>query len=320
MVSVSSTDAMSPTITSPALATGAGVVLGTAACMSPEQARGRGVDKRADIWAFGVVFYEMLTGQRPFQGETNLDVLAQVVHKEPDLELVPAHLRRLLRRCLEKDPKTRLRDITGVELLLEEPAIAATAPSRLTLAAWLAAGVLAIAVSLVTWTLWPAPPADQPAPEFTLEAPPESEFTFLFPGAAVSRDGRMLVFAAQRSSTSVLWLRSIDSVDARAIPGTEGSNFPFLSPDGKSVAFASVPPLSDRALKRTDLVGGAPQQLCDATDFEGGDWSRQGVILFSARGIIHQVSPSVVGAISSLSIGTSWRPCPLPQKPSPCLE
>ena len=283
--SMSSTDALSPTITSPALATGAGVLLGTAGYMSPEQARGKAVDKRADIWAFGAVLYEMLTGDRLFEGETNLDVLAQVVHKEPDLQRVPAHLRRLLRRCLEKDLKKRLRDISGVELLLEEPVTVAPARSRLALATSIAAGGLAIALAVVTWALWPEPPVDRQLSRFSIEAPPDSEFSFIFPGAAIAPDGRLLAFTAQRAGQPMLWLRPIDSLDARPLPGTEGVNFPFWSSDGKSVAFYSPP---DRRLKRTDALGGAPQTLCETEgsgvpDFEGGTWSRQGVILFSHR-------------------------------------
>ena len=271
--------------------TGRGL-LGTAGYMSPEQARGKAVDKRADIWAFGAVLYEMLTGDRLFEGETNLDVLAQVVHKEPDLQRVPAHLRRLLRRCLEKDLKKRLRDMSGVELLLEEPVTVAPARSRLALATSIAAGGLAIALAVVTWALWPEPPVDRPLSRFSIEAPPDSEFSFIFPGAAIAPDGHLLAFTASRAGQPMLWLRPIDSLDARPLPGTEGVNFPFWSSDGKSVAFYSPP---DRRLKRTDALGGAAQTLCETQgsgvpDFEGGTWSRQGVILFSTQGLIHQVA------------------------------
>jgi eukaryotic-like serine/threonine-protein kinase len=285
----SSTD-LSPTITSPALVTGAGVLLGTAGYMSPEQARGKAVDKRADIWAFGAVLYEMLTGDRLWAGETNLDVLAQVVHKEPDLQRIPAHLRRLLSRCLEKDPKKRLRDISGVELLLEEPVALATARSSLALTGAIAAGLLAVALAAVTWTLWPKPAIERTVSRFSIEAPAGSDFTYAFPGAAVSRDGRLLVFTAARiGSPSMLWLRPIDSLDARELKGTEQTNFPFWSPDAKSIAFLSI---SDRSLKRLDVLGGTPQKLCDAPEFEGGDWSRQGLILFSASGVIQKVETS----------------------------
>ena len=278
---------VSPTITSPALVTGAGVLLGTAGYMAPEQARGKAVDKRADIWAFGAVLYEMLTGDRLWAGETNLDVLAQVVHREPALERVPAHLRPLLRRCLEKDPRRRLRDISSVELLLEGPVNVSAPRSRLPAVSWIAAGVLAVALAAVTWSLWPAPAVERPPVEFSLEAPPDSTFSYIFPGAAVSRDGRLLAFTAGSGGVSMLWLRPVGSRDAHPLKGTEGANFPFWSPDGKSLAFLSM---GDRGLKRTDVVGGTPQRLCDTIQpFEGGDWSRQGVILFSSGGLIHQV-------------------------------
>ena len=143
--------------------------------------------------------------------------------------------------------------------------------------------------------IWPQPVAtarsaivvDQPASRFSIEAPAGSDFTYAFPGAAVSRDGRLLVFTAARiGSPSMLWLRPIDSLEAHELKGTEQSNFPFWSPDTKSVAYWSI---TDRALKRLDVLGGTPQKLCDAPQFEGGDWSRQGLILFSANGVIQKV-------------------------------
>jgi eukaryotic-like serine/threonine-protein kinase len=286
VVALSPGVSQSPTLTTPAM-TQMGIILGTAAYMSPEQARGKSVDKRADIWAFGVVLYEMLTGDRLFEGETTVDVLAQVVSKEPDLQRVPEHLRRLLRRCLERDPNKRLRQISAEELLWDAPMTSVPRRSRLGLAISITAGGLAVALALVTWALWPKPEPDRPAQRFFIEAPPDSEFTNIFPGAAISPDGRLLVFIAQRKALPMLWLRPLDSLDARELPGTENANFPFWSADGKSVAFYS---LSERRLKRIEALGGAPQTLCETQGFEGGTWSRQGAILFSSGRLIHQVA------------------------------
>src|SRR6202167_5636133 len=143
--------------------TRAGMILGTAAYMSPEQARGKPVDKRADIWAFGVVLYEMLTGKPLLAGETVSDTLAQVLTKEPDWEQVPAKVRRLLKRCLEKDPKKRLRDIGDAWEVLEEPLTTASSRSRLGRAGWIAAAVLVVALGVALWAPWHAQkPADRP--------------------------------------------------------------------------------------------------------------------------------------------------------------
>ena len=149
------------------------MILGTAAYMSPEQAQGKPVDKRADIWAFGVVLYEMLTGRRLFQGETVSDTLAAVLTKEPEWERVPTQVRRLLRRCLEKDPQKRLRDISGVGLLLEEtPQAAGPRHSRVP---WVAASVLAIVAAVALWIAWRATrPVDRPLMRFSVDLGPEA--------------------------------------------------------------------------------------------------------------------------------------------------
>ncbi len=150
---------MSPTLS--VHATQAGIILGTAAYMSPEQARGKPVDKRADIWAFGVVLYEMVTGQKPFRGDDVGEVLAAVIKDEPSWDRVPAHLRRLLQRCLQKDPKKRLRDISGVALLLEEPGVGVR--PRASRLPWIAAGTLAVVAAVAAWAPWRVTrPEDRP--------------------------------------------------------------------------------------------------------------------------------------------------------------
>jgi len=279
----------SPTLTLGA--TKAGVILGTAAYMAPEQARAKRVDKRADIWAFGVVLYEMLTGQRLFRGEDLTETLAAVVMKEPDLSAAPPKVRRLLQRCLEKDPKKRLRDISVVWELLEEerPEQAPVRRSRL----WPAvAAVFAIAFLAVTFVLLrQAPPELQPV-QFSIEAPPEFAFYILTGGYAASPDGRYVVFAAQdeEDNTISLWLRPLDSQTARPLPGTEGGLFPTWSPDSRSLAF-----YADGQLKRIEITGGPPLPLGEANAdavTPTGTWNREGIILFGSAAGLQQVSAS----------------------------
>jgi eukaryotic-like serine/threonine-protein kinase len=281
----------SPTISM--AATQAGVILGTAAYMAPEQARGKPVDKRADIWAFGVVLYEMVTGRRLFQGEDLTETLASVVKERPDLSAAPPSLRRLLEKCLEKDPKKRLRDISSVALLLEDGSPAAdgvrAAPGR---RQWLwpaATAVAVLAAALVAWAPWRQPPP-APAPwKLSLEPPSGTEFS----GGLVkpSPDGRWVLFSARRvdagdAALPSLWVRPIDSLDPRELPGTEGgANQAFWSADSRSVAF-----VADEQLRRIDIQGGTPQTiLSPVSGFGGGTWSPEGVIVVSASGRLLRV-------------------------------
>jgi serine/threonine protein kinase len=271
----------SPTISMPA--TEAGVILGTAGYMSPEQARGKPVDKRTDIWAFGVVLYEMLTGRRPFEGETLTDTLAAVALKEPDLHRVPYQVRKLLRRCLEKDPKNRLRDVGDAMALVEdapEPVneIQASRGRKPTLA-WAMTGVLAAVLAVVGFIHLREQP--QRSPELVrFQIQPE-----LFMNAAspfsISPDGRKLVFvAAGPDGVTRLWIRSLDSLELRPLSGTETEPDippPFWSPDSRYVAFDAV-----GKLKRVDVAGGPPQTLCDVSaNVVGGSWNRDGTIIFA---------------------------------------
>lgn len=278
----------------------AGTILGTAAYMSPEQAKGKPVDKRADIFSFGVVVYELLTGKSPFKGETVVESLGAILNKEPDWSAVPARAERLLRWCLQKDRKSRLASISDARLLLEEPAVVAAEPvtvvqiqkepaSKLP---WLVAA--AALIGAVAFVFWPKPVPELQALRYTIDPPPGFQFVNLFAAGTPSPDGRFIVFSAatvaadskgKDGPSQLLWLRPTDSLEARPLPGTENGNLPFWSPDGKSIGF-----VSGGKLKRVEAVGGAPQVLCDVASFEGGTWSKDGVILFSSNNLIHRVA------------------------------
>jgi serine/threonine protein kinase len=274
----------SPTLMSVA-ASNAGLILGTAAYMSPEQARGANVDKRTDLWAFGVVLYEMLTGNRLFDGATVSDTLAYVLTKEPDWNALPtetpAPIRRLLRRCLEKDRKRRMADASDARLEIEEALAAPTAevtpaaavpPAASSRVAWIIAvlGML-IAVGLAVLSFRQAPPAATLETRTEIVTPPTSDpFSF-----ALSPDGKQIVYLASGDGGSHLWLRSLASATAQPLSGTEGASGPFWSPDSKSIGF-----FAGGQLKRLDLGGGQPQVLANAFAGRGGTWNADGIILF----------------------------------------
>ena len=290
----------SPTLSMVSMAaTKAGVILGTAAYMSPEQARGKtDIDKRADVWAFGVVLYEMLTAERLFRGEDLTEVLASVVKEQPDVSGAPREVRRLIVRCLAKDPAKRLRDIGDVWELLESgtesPAQAESLPHTSKLP-WVAAAVLGVGVVAFA-ALWlnPAPQEFQ-AVQFSISEPPETNFTNTIGAMAPSPDGRFIVFGATApggGNTPRLWLRPLNSQEARLLPGTEGGNFPFWSPDSKSLAFRSQ---TDGKLKRIEITGGAPLVLSDVTESAvttTGTWNHNGTILYGGPGGLHRVPAS----------------------------
>jgi hypothetical protein len=276
-----SNPANSPTLTiSP---TRAGMILGTAGYMSPEQARGKPVDKRADIWAFGVVLFEMLTGQRLFEGETVSDTLAQVLTKQPDWEQVPAKVRRLLKKCLEKDPKKRLRDIGDAWELLEEGEPAPIAPrrSRLGKIAWGVAGMLLVALAALAFVHFREQPPEAPVARTSI-LPPEEASGFVLNanlgGSAISPDGRLLAFVANLKGKSSLFIRPLDSLKARILPGTEGASRPFWSPDSRNIGFQA-----NGRLQRIGLNEGAPRIICDAAQARGATWNADGVIVFHSR-------------------------------------
>jgi Tol biopolymer transport system component len=279
-------------------ATQAGMILGTAAYMAPEQARGMVVDKRADIWAFGVVLYEMLTGKRLFQGEDLTDTLAAVVRDKPDLSAAPEQIRPVLEKCLEKDPRKRLRDISGVQLLLDAGTPAQTSV-KVRASKWplaVAASALLFLAALAFVHFREAPPERSPAVMFSLDAPPETVYANQYGGFAVSPDGRYVVLEMRSKGSPSLWLRSLDSITARPLAGTEEGNFPTWSPDSRSLAFAA-----DGKIKRIEIAGGAPLTLGE----EGisgrvtptGTWNRDGVILFGNSSGLMRVSASGGGAV-----------------------
>ena len=236
-------------LTRSAHATRIGTIVGTAAYMSPEQARGQAVDKRTDVWAFGCVLFEMLTGTRPFGGSTSADVLAAVLEREPDYSTLPAatspEIKRLLSRCLQKDVNQRLRDIGDVRLLIDDArhapisgvAVAKARTSRSkVLARWIAGAAVAIAAigAAIYWRP-NTPPAPSPTYRVSIAAPGPVTPQL---SATLSPDGTRLVFVATGPSTkAMLWVRSLDSLDARELPGTERAAHPFWSPDGRSLGF-----------------------------------------------------------------------------------
>jgi eukaryotic-like serine/threonine-protein kinase len=267
--------------------TGAGMILGTAAYMAPEQARGRSVDKRADIWAFGVILYEMLTGEQVFDGETVTDVLASVVRQDPDLKRVPARVRPLLQRCLEKDPKKRLRDAGDAMLLLDTAPADAVTTSNRTLP-WALAGVAAVLALALGWLssvhFSEAPPAADVV-TFPIPLPENVNFT-QFGTSAVSPDGRKVVFTAYGyDGAPRLWVRSLDSPVARQLDDarvTQQTAALFWSPDSRFIVFSDA-----KQLKRIDSAGGPAQALADLSPVIGGSWGPDGTILVgSATGIM----------------------------------
>jgi len=262
-----------------------GVILGTAAYMSPEQARGEQTSRTTDIWAFGCVLYEMLTGQATFRGGSVSEIVSEVLKSEPAWQRLPADtpqpIRRLLRRCLRKDPHERLQHIGDARLeiddALNDPDAAtpeATRPSRRERIAWTALALVALLA--VTGFVWMRPSAiSAPAsPEMRLEmnAPPTTEPTSL----AVSPDGQRVVFAGEAEGGSRLWARSLGSVSPQPLTGTERAQFPFWSPDSKAIGF-----FADGKLKRLDVDTGAVQSLANAIAARGGTWNGEGVVLFA---------------------------------------
>jgi serine/threonine-protein kinase len=266
---------ISPTLTMGA--TRMGQILGTAAYMAPEQARGQTVDKRADIWAFGVVLYEMLTGRRLFQAETISDTLAGVLAKEPDWQRIPVKARGLVQRCVEKDPKRRLRDIGDAWQLLDTP----EPPVATSGVPWkVAALVLAVVSAVLGWALWraarPVEITPQPTVRLDFDLGPDVSLGSTIGSAVIlSPDGARLVFVSRGSDgLSRLFSRRLDEPEAVPLKGTEGGYAPFFSPDGRWVGF-----FAPGKLKKIHLDTGQVISLCDAPAGRGASWEEDGNII-----------------------------------------
>ena len=284
-----------PTITNPA--TELGVVLGTAAYMSPEQAQGKTVDKRADIWAFGCVVYEMLTERRAFEGDSLSDTLASVLKSEPDWTQLPtetpAPIHRLLRRLLERDLGRRLHDIGDARIEIEDAlqvprhgapvAAAAGAPRppvwRRALP-W-AVAVVALTVAGVTfWAPWHTARSPALSRRVSVELGADASLeTDTAPAVVLSPDGSLLAFVARKSITDVpeLYVRRLDQLQASLLAGTEGARHPFFSPDGKWVAF-----FAEGKLKKIPVTGGTAATLCEVSNDQGASWADDGTIVFAS--------------------------------------
>jgi Tol biopolymer transport system component len=292
--------ATSPTMT--AAMTQVGAILGTAAYMSPEQARGSNVDRRADIWAFGVILFEMLTGKQLFHGETISDTLAAVLRAEPDWSTLPVdeapELCRLIERCLERNPKQRLRDIGEARIFLQDGgasgsnlsfskvgfAAAGAATSRAGLPVALLAGVAVaclLAGAAVGWQLL-ARPAPVQVLHTMVPPPPQAGYNLnsTAPGPAViSADGTMVTFGAiGDDGSNRLYLRHLDQGESVGLSGTEGAAYPFWSPDGRYIGFFDD---AGKKLKKVAVAGGPPVTLCAAENGKGGSWNRDGDIIFA---------------------------------------
>ncbi|MGH9861789.1 MAG: protein kinase domain-containing protein [Candidatus Acidiferrales bacterium] len=280
----------SPTLTSPA--TQLGALLGTAAYMSPEQARGRAVDRRADSWAFGCVLYELLSGRQAFSGETVSDTIASVLKTEADWSALPAatppSVRRLLRRCLEKDPKRRLRDIADAWLQMEEalrePVATVTAtpvalpagPRWQQLLPWALAGVLLVVSLFASWQWWERGNPSRGVTRFAVTPPSEHLVIAARPAVALSPDGRRFVYVADHEGVTRLYLRNLDQLEATPMPGTENASGPFFSPDGQWIGFFAA-----AKLKKVAVQGGGSVALCEAPDPRGATWMPDDTIIFS---------------------------------------
>jgi serine/threonine-protein kinase len=283
-------------------ATQGGVILGTAAYMAPEQARGRPVDRRADVWAFGCVLFEMLAGRRPFQGVDATDTIVALLSKEPDWAVFPATaagVRPLVSRCLRKDPKQRLQAIGDARIQIDELMAGAAdqsaqhvptpvRPTRRQLAIAGVAGAAMAAAAIVPMTWRPAPPA--PAPVRFEVLPPVSQPVAGTPftrDVAVSPDGRHIVYSSRTDDQPLglggraeLVLRTIDRLDGRQLEGTGGANNPFFSPDGRSIGF-----WQGGALKRVAVAGGPPITVCQSPLLRGASWGDDGHIVFATQDV-----------------------------------
>jgi eukaryotic-like serine/threonine-protein kinase len=271
--------------------TQAGLIIGTPGYMSPEQMRGEAVDKRSDIWAFGCVLYEMITGSAAFARQTPSETIGAILERDPDWSLVPATtpaaLRNLIKHCLVKDARRRLRDIGDARIqideMLLEPSTATAGPSVPNVPRhrpywlWASGAVAMIALATVGWLLSRGTGTTLAAPaQFTLSFARQSADFAFSTVPAPSPDGRNFVFiGASDKGTASLWIRPIDSASARKLPGTDGAQTPIWSPDGRWIAF-----YADGRLKKVGIEGGQPQTIAAVPGFQDASWGSAGVIIF----------------------------------------
>jgi Tol biopolymer transport system component len=269
-----------------------GRILGTPAYMSPEQARGLAVDKRTDVWAFGCVLFEMLSGRRPFEGDTVTDTFARILEREPEWGLLPVdtppHVRSLIERCLRKDPRKRLHDIADalIEIDGNGTRVESTRSGWLSgwQAGWIAAAALTLAWGAVTVFTHLRQHVPPPEPvEFAIAPPEGSIFSRypVFPEFAISPDGRHVAFVAPSKYGSSLWLRSLAEIDVHELPGTQGARNPFWKPDSQAIGF-----FADDKLKWVPLAGGTPTIVCAAVGTgnpvaPSGTWNDADIIVFT---------------------------------------
>jgi len=282
----------SPTITSP-METRVGVILGTAAYMAPEQARGKAVDRRADIWAFGCVLFEMLTGARAFPGNDLSDVLASVLKSEPNWGALPANtpptIQRLLRRCLDKDPRRRFQALGDARVEIEDALVGAPeTPIATSKLGWigptvgaLVVGLLAGAGLMLMWRANAARPEDGVL-RVDVDPPPGGHVVLggtIVGDFAISPDGKTLAYTASVNAKTGLWTRSLETGTVRLLPGTDNAGQPVWAPDGRSLAFVSI----GTRVQRIDLAGGTPAPICSGYGIRLGSWGADGELLFSGQ-------------------------------------
>jgi serine/threonine protein kinase len=285
--------------------TNQGQIVGTLQYMSPEQLQGKDTDARSDLFSFGCVLCEMLTGKRTFDGSSAATVIAAIIERDPAPLEIGRPLDRVIRRSLAKDPDQRFqtaRDLkAALSWALEPPDESAKTPANTrpnrTWLPWAVGLLFLFTAAAATFLLLRQPAPETRATQFIVDPPPDNPFTHPYAGTAVSPDGRYLVFAAAptgNNTAAPLWLRPMDSLSAHIIPGTEDGNFPFWSPDSKSIAF-----FAGAKLKRADIAGGSPLALCDASTSGtsagagvGGAWNSEGVILFGSTGGLQRVAAS----------------------------
>jgi len=279
-----------------------GQIVGTLHYMSPEQLQGKETDARSDIFSFGLVLYQMLTGKLAFDGSSAASVIAAILEREaPSVaQVAPPALDRVLQRCLAKDPEQRWQSARDLKLALElavEPQGLARARSARPLP-WIIAAVLAVVAVVASWLVWRQPQVEERPLQLKMDPPPRAEFLLGSGGGnAISPDGRAVVFVAASSGSPKLWVRLLDSTAARELPGTEGAQFPFWSPDSRSLGF-----FSNGKLERLDLAGGPAVALAAAPNGRGGAWNAQGTIIFapSAASGLQQIA-ATGGATTALT-------------------